>query len=59
MELTLAQPLRRMSFFLAKTSLALVGVVSLALCFWAARVSASNSFTSQRTTFTAGSSGLA
>jgi len=35
MELTLAQPLRRMSFFLAKTALSLVGVVSLALCFWA------------------------
>jgi ABC-2 type transport system permease protein len=34
MELTLAQPLRRMSFFLAKTALSLVGVLSLALCFW-------------------------
>ncbi len=34
MELTLAQPLRRMSFFLAKTALSLFGVVSLALCFW-------------------------
>jgi ABC-2 type transport system permease protein len=35
LELTLAQPLRRISFFLAKTALGLVGVVSLALCFWA------------------------
>jgi ABC-2 type transport system permease protein len=34
LELTLAQPIRRMSFFLAKSALALVGVVVLALAFW-------------------------
>jgi ABC-2 type transport system permease protein len=34
LELTLAQPIRRMSFLLAKVALGLVGVVVLALAFW-------------------------